>query len=178
MSRKGRWWRNQQRRNEEFRPRGSNQSQHNQNGDKPLKGSRLGSYHVTHPHQPKHIPPAHDNVPLQRELLRHDHPYKRPHTTSSTTIDFRFRSQQLKLRLIEYLEKSLRELEEWYPEAETHDCEMDWKPEVEVLIPQMDGGMQWAWGHERPEVGNVPASSSSSREGESAECVGKLLPRY
>jgi hypothetical protein len=74
----------------------------------------------------------------------------------------------LKQRLIEYLEKSLRELEEWYPEAETQGCEMDWKPEVEVLIPQVEGGMQWAWGHESPVVEDVLASPSSSGEEESA----------
>lgn len=28
---------------------------------------------------------------------------------------------------------------------------MDWKPEAELVIPQIDGGMQWAWGHIRPE---------------------------
>jgi len=29
---------------------------------------------------------------------------------------------------------------------------MDWRPETEVLIPQIEGKMQmiWAWGHERP----------------------------
>jgi len=169
MSRKGRWRRNQQRQNEEFAPRGFNQSHRPRNGNESPKSPELDSYHVTHAHKPTPSPPVDKILPPQRQPHRHDHPYERPHITSLTSLDFRLRSQQLKQRLVDYLEKSLGELEEWYPEAETQEGQMDWKPEVEVVVPQVDGGMQWAWGHERPDgceiedcTTDVPASPSSS----------------
>lgn len=51
------------------------------------------------------------------------------------------------------------ELEDWLSKAENGDRiqggdgQMDWRPENEVLIPQVEGGVQmrWAWGHERPD---------------------------
>lgn len=143
MSRRGRWRNQQQRQDqtEKFLPRRGSY-QNGDYGEIANGGPRLGSYHVTHPtpnahrHQP--IPPHVHNPPYpQYERL-----YQRP-----SYPDLR--------RLKQHLLVCLKELD-WLLETENgntnREFQMDWRPETEVLIPQIEGGIQmiWAWGHERP----------------------------
>jgi len=51
---------------------------------------------------------------------------------------------------------------------------MDWRPEAQVLIPQMDGGMQWAWGHERPDSSPGAANIGRKRKASEGQMNGVL----
>jgi len=151
MSRRGRRRRNQKQLQDqlegpprEWQPRrGSHQT--GNYGQIANGGPRLGSYQVTHsnpnPDRQQPIPPLVHN-PTSPQYER---PYERP-----SHSDLR--------RLKKHLLVCLEQLEEWLSETENGDrmqireARMDWRPETELLIPQIEGGMQmtWAWGHERP----------------------------
>jgi hypothetical protein len=80
------------------------------------------------------------------------------------------------MRLKQLLLDCLEELEERYLEEARQDWdqEMDWRREAEVLIPQMDVGMQWAWGHERPDPSRVVANVRTKRKASESQMNGVL----
>jgi hypothetical protein len=160
MSRKDRWRRNYQHSDNDTQ-QGSNQNQHQFLNDEETRESpRLGSYLVTTMQRPRTSPnPFLQSPASQAESAPYDHPYER---SSRDYKSFRPRSTRLKQLLLDCLE----ELEDWYPEDKTQnwDQEMDWRHEAQVLIPQMDTGMQWAWGHERPDPGRIVANMGTKRK--------------
>ncbi|KAF4624235.1 hypothetical protein G7Y89_g13938 [Cudoniella acicularis] len=152
--------RNRGQNEESFVPNHNGRYYQSQNRNRPLNGPRLGPYDVGS------RPPFHSFN--RQHSQRQTSP---PHSTCSPSPNhqsselvpafdynaFILNSKKLKNFLVASLHQSLTRIQQGYPEDAESDeegfgDEMDWKPEIEVLIPVPDAGVGFAWGHLIPEV--------------------------
>jgi hypothetical protein len=67
-------------------------------------------------------------------------------------------SQRIKKNLKRYLIQALAEIERWFPEGMLEAGDMDWQPENEVVIPQIDRSIVYSYGSTDKPRSNPPSN--------------------
>ena len=126
--------------------------------------------------------PSDGNPHQSRASFQHnDNPFHRQRrftVTPHSQSDFRRRSAHFKQYILQILNQTLRQVQQWYPDDDcVSESEMDWQPESELVIPQSAEHISYIWDqrHET-KVSHLTQDHRTSFEGSSGLGLGLSIP--
>ena len=93
--------------------------------------------------------PTNHQFPRRNTSQQHDQPFQNrihPHRSqtnnahiprSSMHNELLIKSQRFKQQLLQSINQTLKQIQQWYPDGDSSEDQMDWQPEAEIILPQL-----------------------------------------